>query len=228
MEPKKNFSIKLEKRRNSLLFTGLTIALATVLAAFEYRTFDSKDFQTAQLDFQFLAEEQIVAITLPKPIAPPPPPRPIVDHFIINDLPDLDPEPETLPELTPVEIDPNPEVIEIENRTEILDETPIPYFLVEEMPTFPGGDSALQEFLRNKIKMPQMAKDARVNGKIFVEFTIDKEGNVEAVELRNHLGYGCDEVALNAVKQMPKWNPGKQQTKPVKVRMRLPIAFKNR
>jgi periplasmic protein TonB len=228
MEPKKHLRFNLEKRRNSLLFTGLTIALASVLVAFEYRTFEPKEVHLAQLDLDFMQEEEIVSISFPKPTAPPPPPKAVIDQYIINDIPEADPEPEALPELIPVEIDPKPEVLIIEGRNEIPDETPIPYFLVEEMPTFPGGDSAMHEFLRNKIKMPQMAKDARVNGKIFVEFTIDKEGNVEAVELRNHLGYGCDEVAFNAVKQMPKWNPGKQQTKPVKVRMRLPIAFKTK
>ena len=85
------------------------------------------------------------------------------------------------------------------------------YGMVEEMPGFPGGEQKLFEFIGNNVVYPQEAKEAGIEGKVFVEF---------------YLGYGCDEEALRVIGLMPKWSPGKQRGKAVRVRYTLPVNFK--
>jgi protein TonB len=96
---------------------------------------------------------------------------------------------------------------------------------VEDMPSFPGGEEALFKYLAQNIKYPQIAKEAGITGRVFVNFVIDKEGNVTDVKVLRGIGGGCDEEAVRVVKNMPKWSPGKQRGKPVKVSYNLPIKF---
>lgn len=229
MKLKKNLKFDLEKKRNSFLFTGLVGALAFTLAAFEWTTFYPKQITGTELTLDNLADEQIVAISFPKKTVKPPPPaqKPVVDEFEIDDKPEVEETEE--PELIfPDETDPMDEIHDIGTEEEIIEEVVIPHHIVEIKPEFIGGEVALMKFLASKIKIPEMAKHAGVNGKIHVEFTIDEEGNVTDIQLLNELGYGCDEVAIKAFEQMPAWKPGVQQNRKVKVRMRQPIGFRTR
>jgi protein TonB len=227
MKLKKNLKFNLEKKRNSFLFTGLVGALAITLAAFEWTTFSPKHVTSSDLILDNLADEQIVAIKFPKKTVklPPPPSKPIIDDFQIDDKPLVDETPE--PELKfPDDTNLDDEIHDIGTTTETIDEEVIPHYKVEIVPEFIGGEKALIKYLSGKIKVPEMAKHARVNGKIHVEFTIDEEGNVTDIQLLNELGYGCDEIALKAFQDMPAWKPGIQQNRKVKVRMRQPIGFR--
>jgi periplasmic protein TonB len=229
MHLKKNLKFNLEKKRNSLLFTGLACAMAFTLAAFEWTTFSPKHNMSTDLSIDHLDDEQIVAITLPKKAVTPPPPaqKPVLDEFEIDDKPEVDKADE--PDLVfPDETDYSEEIHDIGTEDEIIEEEVIPHYLVEIKPEFIGGEAALMKFLASKIRIPEMAKHAGVNGRIYVEFIIDEEGNVTNIQLLNELGYGCDEVALKAFEQMPAWIPGIQQNRKVKVRMRQPIGFRTR
>jgi len=227
MHLKKNLKFNLEKKRNSLLFTGLACAMAFTLAAFEWTTFSPKSNMSTDLSIDHLDDEQIVAITLPKKAVTPPPPaqKPVLDEFEIDDKPEVDETEE--PDLVfPDEIDSGEDIHEIGNEDEIIEEEVIPHYLVEIEPEFIGGEEALKTYLGKKIKMPKIAIDAGVNARVFVQFTIDEEGNVVDVTLLNSIGYGCDEIALKAIQEMPQWKPGVQQNRNVKVRMKMPIRFK--
>ena len=98
--------------------------------------------------------------------------------------------------------------------------------IVENMPMFRGGERKLLEFLENNLVYPQEAIDAGVEGKVFVEFYIEKDGTVCDAKVLRGMGYGCDEEALRVIGLMPKWYPGKQRGKAVRVRYTLPINFK--
>ena len=98
--------------------------------------------------------------------------------------------------------------------------------IVETMPMFRGGERKLMEFIGSNVVYPKEAIDAGIEGKVFVEFYIEKDGTVCDAKVLRGIGYGCDEEALRVVGLMPKWFPGKQRGQAVRVRYTLPINFK--
>ena len=98
--------------------------------------------------------------------------------------------------------------------------------IVETMPMFRGGEQKLFEFIGNNVVYPQEAIDAGIEGRVFVEFYIEKDGTVCDARVLRGIGYGCDEEALRVVGLIPKWYPGKQRGNAVRVRYTLPINFK--
>ena len=100
------------------------------------------------------------------------------------------------------------------------------YSIVEEMPEYPGGMDKLVEYLSQNIKYPQQAIEKGIEGKVFVSFIVEKDGSVSNVQVQRSLGGGCDEEAVRVVKAMPKWKPGKQRGKTVRVSYTLPVNFK--
>jgi len=99
------------------------------------------------------------------------------------------------------------------------------FTVVEQMPEFPGGDAARDEFLSKNLQYPTMAKEQGIQGKVWIGFIVDKFGNVNNVEVLRGIGGGCDEEAARVVSIMPRWVPGKQSGRPVTVKFRFPINF---
>ena len=99
------------------------------------------------------------------------------------------------------------------------------YTKVENQPTYPGGDEARIEFMIKNIKYPEQAKKNGVQGKVFVTFIVEKDGSLSNVKVMRGIGAGCDEEAVRVIKLMPKWTPGLEKGKPVKVQFVLPIQF---
>ena len=97
---------------------------------------------------------------------------------------------------------------------------------VEQKPSFIGGDAALFKYLADSIKYPAMARENGIEGTVYVEFIIAKDGNVTEANVKRGIGGGCNEEALRIVNAMPKWIPAKQKNKPVKVKYTLPVKFK--
>lgn len=95
--------------------------------------------------------------------------------------------------------------------------------VVEQDPSFPGD---LTTYLVKNIRYPQKAINQDIEGKVFVNFVVTSAGEVTDVKLLKGIGYGCDEEALRVVNSMPKWSPGKNGGRAVKVRMSIPIVFK--
>jgi TonB family protein len=100
------------------------------------------------------------------------------------------------------------------------------YQIVDEMPQYPGGEKAMMEYVAKNVKYPQEAKDKEIQGRVFVSFVIEKDGSVNEVKVLRSIGGGCDEEAVRVIKAMPKWKPGKQEGKPVRVSYMMPINFK--
>ncbi len=99
------------------------------------------------------------------------------------------------------------------------------FFIVEEMPEFPGGEEGLLKFVTENTKYPEVAKEKKIQGKVFVQFVINRDGNVEDVKLAKGVDPLLDEAAMNIVKSMPQWKPGKQRGQYVKVSFTIPINF---
>lgn len=99
------------------------------------------------------------------------------------------------------------------------------FFVVEEMPQFPGGDEALKKFISDNIVYPQEAKDKGISGRVFVRFIINKYGKVERVTIARGVHYLLDSIALDVINKLPDWKPGKQRGKAVNVWHTAPINF---
>ena len=100
------------------------------------------------------------------------------------------------------------------------------YQIVEKMPQYRGGEEAMMKYVADNIKYPQEAKDKNISGRVFVSFVIEKDGSVNEVKVVRGIGGGCDEEAARVIKGMPKWEPGMQKGKPVRVNYMMPINFK--
>ncbi|MCK9450742.1 MAG: M56 family metallopeptidase [Bacteroidales bacterium] len=99
------------------------------------------------------------------------------------------------------------------------------FTVVEEMPVYPGGASEMMNFLANNIQYPEQARRQKIQGRVFVNFVVEKDGAVSNVKILRGIGSGCDEEAIRVVELMPKWKPGKQRGQAVRVSFNLPVKF---
>lgn len=219
MEPKKTEKADLERRRGTFMQIGLVFALAVVLLAFEWRTYEKKDFSLGQLKVEDVPEE-IIPITKQEEKPPPPPPPPVQELIVVEDDKVIENEAQVqeteVTQETVVEVQPVKE--------EVVDEPEI-FLIVEEMPGFPGGEAQLVRYLSDNIKYPAIARENGITGTVFVTFVIGPDGQVKDIKVLRGIGGGCDEEAVRVVKAMPKWKAGKQRGKPVSVQYNLPIRF---
>jgi len=105
-----------------------------------------------------------------------------------------------------------------------VEETVLEY--VEDMPEFPGGQKAMFDFIRRNMRYPESARKDSVQGKVFIEFVIEREGSVSHVKIIKGVRTDLDQEAIRVISMMPQWKPGKQGGKPCRVKFRLPIYFK--
>ena len=214
MEPKKNPEVNLERKRGLFLQIGLVIALLVVLGAFEYKTYEKIAYNLGALNLDDL-EEEIIPITKQelKPPPPPPPPPEIIE--IVED--DVEIEDEI--EIEDTESDEDEEI-------EIIEEDDDEFFMVvENMPILPGGDLGLMKYIQKHVKYPAIAKEYNITGKVYVSFIVDKSGSVTNVKIVRGVDKNLDAEAVRVVKSLPKYKPGKQRGKAVRVMFTIPINF---
>ena len=96
----------------------------------------------------------------------------------------------------------------------------------EVMPEFPGGEQAMMKFVAENVQYPEEAKEKEISGRVLVGFIVEKDGSIADVKVVKGIGGGCDEEAVRVVKAMPKWKPGMDKGKPVRVHYMLPLIFK--
>ena len=212
MEPKKNPKISLENKKGLYFQVGLIIALLIVFAAFEWRSYEKVNYNLGQLSLDDL-EEEIIPITKQE-VKPPPPPPPEVIEIVEDEV-----EIENELEIEDTESDED-EMIEIEEESD--DEF---FMVVENMPEFPGGDLGLMKYIQRNVKYPPIAKEYNITGKVYVSFIVDKTGTVTNVKIVRGVDKNLDAEALRVVKSLPKYKPGKQRGKAVRVMFTIPINF---
>ncbi|MBO7200978.1 MAG: energy transducer TonB [Bacteroidales bacterium] len=99
------------------------------------------------------------------------------------------------------------------------------FLVVENEPEFPGGEDSLYAYIARNIKYPEAAKKEKIEGRVFVTFVIEKDGQVSSAKILRDIGGGCGEEAIRVVKNMPKWKPGTQRGNPVRFQFNLPVSF---
>jgi len=115
-------------------------------------------------------------------------------------------------------------VLFIKNPVDVITTNDV-FTVVENPPSYPGGDEARVEFLVNNIIYPDSAKMQNIHGTIYISFIIEKNGSISNIKVLRGIGGGCDEEAVRVVKLMPNWIPGTQRGKPVRVQFNMPFKF---
>ncbi|SOE22666.1 outer membrane transport energization protein TonB [Spirosomataceae bacterium TFI 002] len=97
---------------------------------------------------------------------------------------------------------------------------------VEQQPEFPGGTSEMYKYIGENMKYPAAAQRANISGRVFIKFVVEKDGSIGNIEVLKGIGFGCDEEAMRVIKSMPKWNPGRQNGKNVRVYFTMPVVYR--
>lgn len=206
-------------------FIGFIIGLAVMFVALEWtqRPTDTSDIYTVP---DIHIEQEIVPITLPEKKTVPPPPAAVKPADIIKIIEDDD---MTEEEDIMISTD-NEEYIDVTNIDVIMvepePEDDTPFMVVEDMPEFPGGTSALMEYLRKNIKYPSLCRENNIQGKVLISFVVNKDGKIVDTEVVKSVHPSLDKEALRVVSSMPAWKPGMQRGKPVRVRYTVPVNFR--
>jgi protein TonB len=225
MEVKKSPKADLENKRNVFLMLGLVIALGAILAAFEYKAAPTKTESLGQVQMQEV-EEEIIPITREQEVQPPPPPPPpqVVEVLNIVDD-DVEIEDELFIEESDVTDDMVIDVAPVISTQEEEEEDNQVFFIVEDMPEFPGGELALRQYIANAIKYPVIAQENGIQGRVYVTFVVNTDGSIADARIARGVDPSLDKEALRVVNQLPNWKPGKQRGKPVRVSYTVPINF---
>lgn len=225
MELKKNPKADLEKRRGLYLEIGLVVILAASLIAFNVKSYDKDESTGFERQAEQVEEEIIIQTDIQEPPPPPPPETPEVTTIIevVSDDKEIEKDVNFSTEVT--DETKNIAIVQVQIEEE-EDETETQIFtVVENEPEFPGGMEALYKYLAQNIKYPQLARENNITGKVYVTFVVEKDGSIANPKVLRDIGGGCGAEAIRVVKAMPKWNPGKQRGKAVRVQFNLPVNF---
>lgn len=225
MQPKKNPKADLTRYSGIFLQIGFVIALLLVLGAFSITIKEKGPNTLGELE-ELVLEEEIMPITRQDQIQPPPPPEPPAITEVLNIVEDdveIDEDDELFIEDTEADQETAIDIVAIEDEEEELE--PQVFYIVEEMPKFPGGDLELRKYIANNIKYPEVAKENGIQGRVFVQFVVNKKGMVERATIVRGVDPSLDKEALRVINSLPKWTPGSQRGKPVYVSFTVPIHF---
>ena len=225
MEIKKSKRADIGNEKGTSLMIGLVISLSIMFVALEWTQKDEVDDEVAYTTVSFVPDEMI-PITLPEKKTVPPPPAAVtkaevieivdddadVDDDIMASIEDnqewFDPQ-----EYDYVVVEPEPEPDEV-------------FMVVEDQPEFPGGTAALLEYLRKNIKYPAICRENNIQGRVIVTFVVNKDGSIVDIEVAKSVNPSLDKEAIRVISQMPKWKPGSQRGKPVRVKYSVPVNFR--
>ena len=229
MEIKKSEKANLENKKLLFVEIGLVVALGVTLLAFENT---SKETKVSSLDetTEVLIEEEIIPITQETP--PPPPAAPKIP--VLSDQIDIvDDEIEIEDDMfMNLEDDASlgVEIMDyVEVEEEVVEEEAIPFQLVEEKPSFQGGDAnQFSKWVNQRLVYPEIAKENGVQGRVTLQFTVEKDGTVTKVKVLRGVDPSLDKEAVRVVSMSPKWKPGKQRDRAVPVTYTFPVIFQLR
>ena len=230
MEVKKSPKDNLENKKLFYRELGLIVALGVILCAFEWSTSEKAESVIQQEEAAPIEVEEIPVTTE----APPPPPEtpkmPQLSDMIevVND--DVVVDTDLFISLED-EADMGVEIMDYvaEVAEETIEEAPIPFTLVEEKPSFNGGDAnQFVRWVQSNMVFPEAARENGISGRIFVQFTIEPDGSLTNIKILRGLDPSLDQEVIRVVSSSPKWTPGKQRDKAVRVTYQFPVTFQLR
>lgn len=216
---------KTNSNRAFFIKLGLALSLGITLVAFEWQEYGQASF----VDFGATPPDIEDPVVIPITEQERPKPQKMLKVVVVEDSKDVDtlsitdffPEPtDTSTIIIDEPIEPEPiEPDPVEPVDEVFDR-------VEKNATPKGGMKAFYKYIRKNLKYPRQAKRMGIEGKVFIQFVVDKTGALTQIKLVRGIGGGCDEEALRIIGDAPQWEPGKQRGRPVKQRITFPINFK--
>jgi len=224
LEIKKNPKADLAQYQGLIFGFSLALSLSLVIMAFEWKSYDRDiaDLQDRSVNsFEILNE-------VPPTEIPPPPPMAITQPMIVE-VPNEEEIIEEVKINIDIEMNQDTRIEEIAVRPAVEgleEEETETIFTIVESPAEPiGGMQAFYKYVGDKIKYPAQARRMAIEGKVFVEFVVNKDGSLTDFKVVKGIGAGCDEEAVRVLLTAPKWKAGKQRGNPVRQRMVLPIYF---
>ncbi|MCP4520691.1 MAG: energy transducer TonB [Cytophagales bacterium] len=225
-------SANIQKKRGVFLLSGLFIAISFATVLIEYKSvIITKDLYTASTTY---ADDDIiyVPITQQREPEPPAPPKKITPEFIpttdpIIDDPIIDLDPEIDPKDVVIDDPYDDDGLDIVDEPIDLPEDPFDIYALQEQPEFPGGMAALQRYVIDNFQVSSRIIEMGIQGKIYVQFIIEKDGSVSGVEVLRGIDKQIDKEAQRVISSFPKWKPGKNAGAPVRVRYMYPITIKH-
>ena len=224
MQVKKSENASLEKDKLVYVLMGLVFTLSLVYVALEWTEREVTKYEVTDTEFLFEEEVEIQQTTQE---TPPPPPPPAVQEVEVLNVVEDNVETESIE--VNAEDDKAEEVViaaPVEAPVE-EEEEEVVFVVVESMPEFPGGQQALFKYLSENVKYPVIAQENGIQGRVICQFVVNKDGSIVYVEVvRSGGDPSLDKEAIRVIKSMPKWKPGKQRGKPVRVKYTVPVNFK--
>ena len=229
MEIKKSEKANLENKKLLFLEVGLILSLLIVYIAFEWT---STETNTSMLEdnTEVLVEEEIISTNMETP--PPPPAAPKIP--VLSDQIDIVDDEIELEDDMFMNLEDDAslgvEIMDyVEVQEEVVEEEAIPFQLVEEKPSFQGGDAnQFSKWVNSRLVYPEIAKENGVQGRVTLQFTVEKDGSVTKVKVLRGVDPSLDKEAVRVVSMSPKWKPGKQRDRAVPVTYTFPVIFQLR
>jgi protein TonB len=221
MEKKKTSGAYLENKKTIMYMIGFVMVLSLAYIALEWSKSKVEVFKP--IVSADVTEDLIVEIpqTNVNPPPPPPPPVQLIDEIKVVDDNIAVKKVEFKSDFNKDEVVPSPPIAY--GDVPIEDMPDVPVVFAEKMPQFNGN---VNEYLSKNIRYPQIAIETYTQGRVICQFVVGKDGSIEDIEIVRSVDPSLDKEALRVIKSMPKWKPGMQNGKPVKVRMTLPVNFR--
>jgi len=230
MEIKKDPKVNLETRKTTYLLSGLVGALAILFVGLEWASTERRISNIAARTGE-IEEEEEIQMTVQQNTPPPPPPPPAPEVFeniqqVEDDVEIEEVEMQSLEDDDNVTID----VVDLSAASGPSEEEEAEanqiFTVVEQNPEFPGGEAALMQFIKKNLKYPAFAAENGIQGRVTLSFTVEKDGSIANIEVMRSPAEELSKEAIRVVSSMPKWKPGKQRGKPVRVKYVLPVTFR--
>lgn len=231
MEIKKSTKADLDGKRTQGFLLGVILVLTMLFVALEYDwTASSSDYDfealeniVKELDLEALKEEERIPLIKEQVVERP---QSADKLNIVEDEPEIElkdeiapPEDVELKTVDEVENPDQPTVVDMELN-------PLNFRIVEELPEFPGGATAFMKWLTNNLRYPSIAQQRKVEGKVVAQFIVNTDGSISNIELVTRVDPNLDREALRVLRMMPQWKAGKQNDKPCRTQVCIPIVFK--
>lgn len=225
MDVKKSAKASLEDKKSIYMLMGFVVVLSLIYIGLEWTKQEVTIYESTTL---LIDEEEEIEIIQTAIVEPPPPPPQLPDVIEILNIVEDDVETEHIDIDVEDELDRIVVIAPPTTGTGIVDaeETDVPFVVVEQMPSFPGGDAALMKYLSDNIRYPVIAAESGIQGRVILQFVVNRDGTIVDIEVVRSIDRSLDAEAVRVVSNMPRWTPGRQRGRTVRVKYTLPVNFR--
>lgn len=223
MDVKKSSKASLEDKKSIYTLMGFVVVLSLIYIALEWTQHEVTIYESVSLE---IAPEEEIEIIQTAEVLPPPPPPEVPE--VIEVLNVVEDDVETAEIIIDTEDDKDKQVV-IQPPVQVKveeEDTEVIFMVVESMPSFPGGDAALFKYLSDNIRYPVIAQESGIQGRVICQFVVNRDGSIVDIEVVRSVDRSLDAEAVRVIQNMPRWTPGKQRGKTVRVKYTLPVNFR--